>query len=68
MTENTIFWQYQPEFGANHVSAIVDGEFELFTSFNRLSQYLNLTQNDYDLCEVTSDNWQDFQDSGAFHV
>ena len=64
----TIYWQEQTEFGANHVSAMVDGEFEVFSSFNRLSQYLDLTQDDYDLHEVTPDNEQELRSSGAFNV
>lgn len=65
---NTIYWQEQPEFGPNHVSVMVDGEFEVFPSFNRLSQYLQLTQGDFDLFEVTPENLQELHSSGVFNV
>lgn len=68
MSTVTIYWQEQPEFGPGHVSAMIDGDFDVFPSFNRLSQYLMLTQDDYDLCEVTPDNEQELRRSGAFNV
>lgn len=62
-----IYWQEQPEFGSGHVSAMVDGEFDVFSSYNRLCQYLSFNvDDDYELFEVTPDNWQELYDSGAF--
>ncbi|AEY01821.1 hypothetical protein GU3_10325 [Oceanimonas sp. GK1] len=62
----TIYWQEQPEFGPGWVSAWVGGEVEMFPSMSRLRQHLMFEYDDYELSEVTQDNWRELYDAGVF--
>lgn len=62
----TIYWQEQPEFGPAWVSACICGDVDFFPSMSCLRQHLMFEFDDYELVEVTPDNWQELHDAGAF--
>ncbi|WP_087023023.1 hypothetical protein [Thaumasiovibrio subtropicus] len=46
---------------------LVDGEPEFFSAYSELIDIVSSYSNgNFELCEVTQDNWQSLRDSGAF--